>query len=65
MEYVFNVGIIGVWNMFLRLGSLECGICFKGWDHWSVEYMFLRLGSLKWGIYVFKVGIIGVGNICL
>ena len=27
--------------------------------------MFLRLGSLEWGIYVFKVGIIGVGNMFL
>ena len=27
VEYVFKVGIIGVGNMFLRLGSLEWGIC--------------------------------------
>ena len=49
MEYVFKVGIIGVWNMFLRSGSLECGIFVKV-GIIGVWNMFLRLGSLEFVI---------------
>ena len=46
MEYVFKVGIIGVWNMFLRLESLNVEYIFKV-GIIGVWNMFLRLGSLE------------------
>ena len=49
MEYVLKVWIIGVWNMFLRLGSLGVEYVFKV-GIIGVWNMILRLGSLECGI---------------